>query len=108
HRGVHRLSQQATDLYEHARDRVRAFLNAAHADEIVFTRGTTESINLVAQSWGRANLQPGDEILITGLEHHSNIVPWQLLCQDIVTVLKAVPINAWGELQMDAYAELIG
>lgn len=108
HRGVHRLSQKATDLYEQARDRVRAFLNAAHADEIVFTRGTTESINLVAQSWARANLRPGDEILITGLEHHSNIVPWQLLCQDIGTVLKAVPINDQGELQMDAYAELIG
>ncbi|MGH8562254.1 MAG: aminotransferase class V-fold PLP-dependent enzyme, partial [Nevskiales bacterium] len=81
HRGVHTLSERATAAYEGARDKVRGFLNAAHREEIVFTRGTTESINLVAQSFLRPLLRPGDEILITGMEHHSNIVPWQLVCE---------------------------
>jgi cysteine desulfurase/selenocysteine lyase len=108
HRGVHWLSQHATDLHEDSRERVRAFLNAAHAGEIVFTRGTTESINLVAQSWGRRNLKPGDEILLTGMEHHSNIVPWQLLCEQTGAILKVVPITDSGELELDAFAELLG
>ncbi len=108
HRGVHWLSQHATDLHERARDRVRSFLNAAHADEIVFTRGTTEAINLVANSWGRANLRAGDEILITGMEHHSNIVPWQLLCAQTGAVLRHVPITDAGELEPDAYAAMLG
>jgi cysteine desulfurase/selenocysteine lyase len=108
HRGVHWLSQHATDLYEQTRERVRGFLNAAHADEIVFTRGTTEAINLVAQSWGRQNLKPGDEILVTGLEHHSNIVPWQLLCQQTGAVLKFVPITPSGELRLDLFETLLG
>src|SRR5690606_6744609 len=81
HRGVHWLSQHATDLYEAARSTVQRFINAPHADNIVFTRGTTEAINLVAQSWGRTQLASGDEILITTMEHHSNIVPWQMLCE---------------------------
>lgn len=108
HRGVHWLSQQATDLYEGARERVRSFLNAARVEEIVFTRGTTESINLVAQSWARNTLQPGDEILITAMEHHSNIVPWQFVCEQTGAVLKVVPINDAGELVLEAFDELLG
>ncbi|GAA4413488.1 cysteine desulfurase [Quisquiliibacterium transsilvanicum] len=108
HRGVHWLSQHATDLHEAAREKVRGLLNAARADEIVFTRGTTEAINLVAQSWGRANLKPGDEILVTGMEHHSNIVPWQLLCAQTGAVLRHVPITDSGELEPGAYESLLG
>jgi len=108
HRGVHWLSQHATDLYEAGRATVRSFLNARHDDEIVFTRGTTESINLVAQSWGRANLKAGDEVLITAMEHHSNIVPWQMLCEQTGAVLKVAPIDDRGELLMDQYARLLG
>ena len=107
HRGVHWLSQHATDLYEAARSTVRGFINARHADEIVFTRGTTEAINLVAQSWGRAELRAGDEILITTMEHHSNIVPWQLLCEQTGAVLKVVPISDAGELDLDAFDALL-
>lgn len=99
HRGVHWLSQHATDLYEEARERVRALLNAADAQEIVFTRGTTESINLVAQTWGQ-RLRAGDEILVTGLEHHSNIVPWQLLCERTGAVLRAAAVTDSGELDL--------
>ncbi|MBX3592552.1 MAG: cysteine desulfurase [Burkholderiaceae bacterium] len=108
HRGVHWLSQHATDLYEQARERVRRLLNAASADEIVFTRGTTEAINLVAYSWGRANLKAGDEVVLTGMEHHSNIVPWQLVCEQTGAVLKVVPITDRGELRLDAYESLLG
>ena len=108
HRGVHWLSQRATDLYEGARERVRSFLNAARAEEIVFTRGTTESINLVAQSWARNTLQPGDEILLTGMEHHSNIVPWQFVCEQTGAVIKVVPITDSGELEREAFDELLG
>ncbi len=108
HRGVHWLSQHATDLYEQARERVRRLLNAASADEVVFTRGTTEAINLVACSWGRANLKAGDEIVLTGMEHHSNIVPWQLLCEQTGAVLKVVPLTDRGELQFDAFEALLG
>ena len=108
HRGVHWLSQHATDLYEVARESVRGLLNAAHADEIVFTRGTTEAINLVAQSWGRSTLKPGDEIVLTTLEHHSNIVPWQLVCQQTGALIKVVPITDAGELEPGAYEALLG
>ncbi|HRL22207.1 cysteine desulfurase [Alcaligenes sp. SDU_A2] len=108
HRGVHWLSQQATDLYDKARSTVRAFLNAARDEEIVFTRGTTESINLVAYSWGMDNLKAGDEILLTGLEHHSNIVPWQLVAQRTGAVIRVVPVLDNGELDLDAYRQLLG
>ena len=108
HRGVHWLSQHATDLYERARERVQRFLNAARSEEIVFTRGTTEAINLVAYSWGRANLKAGDEIVLTGMEHHSNIVPWQLLCEQTGALLKVVPLTDRGELRLDVYESLLG
>lgn len=108
HRGVHWLSQRATDIYEAGREQIRGFLNAARSEEIVFTRGTTEAINLVAYSWGRANLASGDEIILSGMEHHSNIVPWQLIAEQTGAVLKVVPIDDRGELDMDAYRSLLG
>ena len=107
HRGVHTLSHRATDAYEGARDKVQRFINAASRREVIFTRGTTESINLVAGSLGQ-QLGAGDEILITHLEHHSNIVPWQMLCQRIGASLKVVPINERGELLLDRYFDLLG
>jgi len=107
HRGVHTLSQQATDAFEGAREKVRAFINARSTREIVFVRGTTEAINLVAQSWGRQNLQAGDEILITHLEHHANIVPWQMLCQAVGGKLVAAPLNQHGEVQLEALQGLL-
>ncbi len=107
HRGVHYLSQKATDAYEGARERVARFIHAAQAREIVFVRGGTEAINLVSHSWGRANLEPGDEVLITTMEHHSNIVPWQLLVKDTGCVLKVVPITPQGELDMGSFASLL-
>ena len=107
HRGVHALSERATAAYEQARDKVRAFLNAAQREEIVFTRGTTESINLVAQSFLRPRLRPGDEILITAMEHHSNIVPWQLLCEQTGAHLKVVPINDAGEIIYPEFERLL-
>ena len=107
HRGVYELSQKATDAFEGARERVRRFLNAASVREIVFTRGTTESINLVAQSWGR-RLGPGDEILITWMEHHANIVPWQMLCERTGAVLRVAPIDLRGELDVAAFEALLG
>lgn len=107
HRGVHWLSQHATELYDQARSRVRAFLNAARDEEIVFTRGTTESINLVAYSWGMDNLKAGDEILLTGLEHHSNIVPWQLVAQRTGAVIRVVPVLDNGELDQEAFKQLL-
>jgi cysteine desulfurase/selenocysteine lyase len=108
HRGVHMLSEGATAAYEGARERIRAFINAASVREIVFVRGTTEAINLVAQSYGRANIGKGDEILISAMEHHSNIVPWQLLCEQTGAVLKVVPITDAGEFIMEEYEKLIG
>ena len=108
HRGVHWLSEHATGLYEAARERVRGFLNAARADEIVFVRGTTEAINLVAHSWARPRLAPGDEIVVTGLEHHSNIVPWQLVCAQTGAVLRHVPITERGELEPGAFDAQLG
>ena len=108
HRGVHALSQQATDAYEAARSRVQRFVNARAVDEIVFVRGTTEAINLVAQSYARPRMQPGDEILISAMEHHSNIVPWQLVCEQTGAVLKVAPISDTGELEMEAFGALLG
>jgi cysteine desulfurase/selenocysteine lyase len=107
HRGVHSLSQWATDAYERSRETVRRFINARSSREIVFVRGTTEAINLVANSWGRGHLQAGDEVLITYLEHHSNIVPWQLICAATGAKLRAAPITAAGELDLDAFKELL-
>lgn len=107
HRGVHTLSQEATEAYEQARVRVARFINAPSEQEVVFTRGTTESINLVAHSFVRPRLQKGDEILISWMEHHSNIVPWQMLCEETGAVLKVVPINRHGEMEMDVLKEML-
>lgn len=107
HRGVYELSQNATDGYEAARKTVQRFINAAQAAEIIFTRGTTESINLVASSYGRAFLEAGDEVLISALEHHSNIVPWQIACQQTGAELKVIPMNADGELMLDDFAAML-
>jgi cysteine desulfurase / selenocysteine lyase len=107
HRGVHTLSQRATDAFEGARGKVRAFVNARSEREIVFTRGTTEAINLVAASWARANVRAGDEILITEMEHHSNIVPWQILCEQTGATLCIAPIDDAGELILDRFRELL-
>jgi cysteine desulfurase/selenocysteine lyase len=107
HRGVHWLSERATDAYEEARDIVRRFLNAAESREIVFVRGTTEAINLVAQTYGRTHVGAGDEIVISTLEHHSNIVPWQLLCEEKGARLRVIPITDAGELDLDAYEKLL-
>jgi cysteine desulfurase/selenocysteine lyase len=106
-RGVHTLSQLSTEAREHARETVRAFLGARHADEIVFVRGTTEAINLVAWSWGRTNVGPGDEVLITALEHHSNLVPWQVLCEDRGATLRVAPIDDRGEVVLEEFERLI-
>lgn len=107
HRGVHQLSVEASEAFEQARSTARRHLNAASDREIVFTRGTTEAVNLVAQSYLRPNIAPGDEILITHMEHHSNIVPWQLLCEQTGAVLKVAPINRRGELLVDELESLI-
>ncbi|MCX6231899.1 MAG: cysteine desulfurase [Bacteroidetes bacterium] len=107
HRGVHFLSQTATVAHENARESVREFINAAHAHEIIFTRGTTESINLVASSFGKKFIQKGDEVLISAMEHHSNIVPWQLICEEKEAVLKVIPFHKNGELDIAAFENLI-
>jgi len=107
HRGVHMMSERATEAYEGAREKIRAFVNAASVHEIVFTRNATESINLVARAWGDANVRAGDEVLITAMEHHSNIVPWQLLCARTGATLKVAPIDDRGDLLMDDLARLI-
>ena len=107
HRGVHSLSQEATDLYEGGRKKLADFINAASDREIVFTRGTTEAINLVAQSFLRPVLNPGDEILVSHMEHHANIVPWQMLCQQTGAVLKVIPINQRGELEIESLPDLL-
>lgn len=107
HRGVHTLSELATDAYESAREKVQHFINADSLKEIIFARGTTEGINLVAQSYGRSKLRAGDEIIISTMEHHSNIVPWQLVCEQTGAVLKVIPINDAGELDMDEYKNLL-
>ena len=108
HRGVHTLSQQATEMMEAARERARRFVNARSSHEIIFTRGTTESVNLVANSWGNANLASGDEILLTTLEHHSNIVPWQMLCERTGAILRVAPITPAGELPLDRFRAMLG
>ncbi len=107
HRGVHLLSQEATDAYEGARTRIAKFINAPSRDELVFTRGTTESINLVAQAYLRPKLGPGDEIVVSRMEHHSNIVPWQMLCEQTGATLKVIPITDTGELDLDALDDLL-
>jgi cysteine desulfurase/selenocysteine lyase len=107
HRGVHYLSERATAAYDLVREKTARFLNASTTREVIFTRGTTESINLVAQSYGRTFLKAGDEILITGMEHHSNIVPWQLVCEQTGAVLRAAPITDAGELDIDAFERLL-
>jgi cysteine desulfurase / selenocysteine lyase len=107
HRGVHYLSEHATEEHEAARETARAFINAAHAHELIFVRGTTEGINLVAQTYGRANVRSGDEVLITAMEHHSNIVPWQILCEERGAKLRVAPINDAGELVLEEFAQLL-
>jgi len=107
HRGVHFLSERATEVYEGARRTVATFLNARHEKEIVFVRGTTEAINLVAQTYGRTHVGEGDEVLVTAMEHHSNIVPWQMLCDDKRARLRVVPMSDAGELELDEYERLL-
>ncbi len=108
HRGVHTLSQEATALYEAAREKARRFVNAASTTEIIFLRGTTEAVNLVAQAHGRPSLKPGDEIVVSWLEHHSNIVPWQMLCGQTGAVLRVVPIDRRGVVDFDRYLAMLG
>ena len=107
HRGVHHLSERATAAYEAARGKVRSFINAGSDQEIIFVRGTTEAINLVAQSYGRSFLRAGDEIIVSAMEHHSNIVPWQMLCEQVGARLRVIPINHDGEIVMDEYRRLL-
>ena len=106
HRGVHTLSQRATDDYEEARAKIRRFINAEKDEEIIFVRGTTEGINLISQTFGRSCISEGDEIIISSMEHHSNIVPWQILCQEKGAKLRVVPVNDIGELLLDEYERL--
>ena len=107
HRGVHTLSIRATDQFEAARNKVKTFINAASDKEIIFVRGATEAINLVAQTYGKTNVQAGDEILITAMEHHANIVPWQMLCEQTCAVLKVIPMNTQGELIAGEFEKLL-
>jgi cysteine desulfurase/selenocysteine lyase len=107
HRGVHYLSERATAAYDEVREKVARFVNARSSREIIFTRGTTDGINLVAHSFGRKNLKPGDDIVITAMEHHSNIVPWQLICEERGASLKAAPFNDDGELDLAAFEQLL-
>ena len=107
HRGIHTLSQEATNAYEVARKKVQRFVNAQHEHEIIFTKGTTDSINLVAASFGKKHLKKGDEIIISNMEHHSNIVPWQMICEEKQAILKVIPINDKGELLMDEFERML-
>ena len=107
HRGVHFLSQQATDLHEASRETVRRFINARSTSEILFTRGTTESINLLAFSFGEAMVKEGDEVVVSAMEHHSNIVPWQMMCERKGAQLRVIPMTDEGELQLEALEELL-
>ena len=107
HRGIHALSQRATDAYEAARVKVQQFINAESPNEIIFVRGTTEAINLVAQSYGRGRFKAGDEIILSQMEHHSNIVPWQILCEQMGANLRIIPVNNIGELEFEAYNRLL-
>jgi cysteine desulfurase / selenocysteine lyase len=108
HRGIHSLAEEATAAFEKTRDAVKSFIGAGSREEVIFTKGTTESINLVAASWGRKNIHDGDEILISFMEHHSNIVPWQLLCEEKKAILKVIPINDQGEIIMEEYEKMLG
>ena len=107
HRGVHTLSVRSTDLFEAAREKVKTFINAQSEKEIIFVRGATDAINLIAQTYGKANIHAGDEIIITAMEHHSNIVPWQMLCQEKGAILKVAPMNVAGELLMCEFEALL-
>ena len=107
HRGVHTLSVRSTDLFEAAREKVKSFINAQSEKEIIFVRGTTDAINLIAQTYGKANIHAGDEIIITAMEHHSNIVPWQMLCEEKGAILKVAPMNLAGELLMPEFEALL-
>jgi cysteine desulfurase/selenocysteine lyase len=107
HRGIHTLAEEATAAFEGTRDAVREFINAESREQVIFTSGTTEGINLVAQTWGRQNIKEGDEIVISNMEHHSNIVPWYLLCQEKGAVLRVIPINEDGELEMEEFEKLL-
>ena len=107
HRGVHELSQRSTAAYEQTRAKAKQFLNARSKTELIFVRGATEAINLVAQSWGRKCVKPGDEIIVSALEHHSNIVPWQMLCEEKGATLRVIPMNDCGELLLEEYAKLL-
>jgi cysteine desulfurase/selenocysteine lyase len=107
HRGVYALSAEATRRYDVARDKLAAYLGAAHAHEVIFTRGTTESINLVAQSWARPQLKPGDELLLTEMEHHSNMVPWQLVAEQTGAIVRPAPITDSGEIDLERFASLV-
>src|SRR6516225_3696464 len=107
HRGVHELSQRSTAAYEETRAKTKKFLNARTKNELIFVRGATEGINLVASSWGRKNIKAGDEIVISALEHHSNIVPWQMLCEEKNAKLRVIPMNERGELILEEYEKLL-
>ena len=107
HRGIHTLAEEATAAFEATRDRVKDFIGAYSREEIIFTRGTTEGINLVAYTWGRQHIKEGDELIISGMEHHSNIVPWQVLCEEKKAVLRVIPVNDEGELLMDEFRKLL-
>ncbi len=107
HRGIHTLAERATKAYEATRHAMQAFIKAKHVEEIIFTRGVTESINLVAATYGRAFLNAGDEVIVSGLEHHSNIVPWQLICEERKATLKVIPVTEIGELDLDGYRKLL-
>ncbi len=107
HRGIHTLAEEATAAFEATRDTVQKFIHASSREEIIFTKGTTEGINLVAYTWGRQNIRAGDEIIISTMEHHSNIVPWQILCEEKGAILKVIPINDDGELLIDEYERLL-
>jgi cysteine desulfurase / selenocysteine lyase len=107
HRGIHTLSQKATDAFEAARPKVQAFINAADEDEIIYTTGTTDSINLVANSYGLTNFSEGDEVILSEMEHHANIVPWQMVAEKTGAVIKVIPVTDSGELDMEAYKNLL-
>jgi cysteine desulfurase / selenocysteine lyase len=107
HRGIHTLAEEATAAFEATRDTVRQFINASSREEIIFTRGATEGINLVAYTWGRQNLKQGDEVIISTMEHHSNIVPWQIICEEKGAILNVIPVSEEGELLMEEYEKLL-
>ncbi len=107
HRGIYKLSEESSALYEHARQTLQKLINAAYSHEIIFVKGTTEAINLVAESYGRSHLKPGDHIIITEMEHHANLIPWQYICQQMGAELKVIPVNDQGELDLDVYEQLL-